>query len=72
MLTGATLFTLLGFKNGEAYQALGMIPIVNAMLAAFITLRWKISVHGHQRDDSSRYDVVPFRTTGFVVATHKL
>ncbi|KPP96146.1 MAG: PAP2 superfamily [Bacteroidetes bacterium HLUCCA01] len=45
MLTGATLFTLLGFKNGEAYQALGMIPIVNAMLAAFITLRWKISVH---------------------------
>lgn len=45
MLTGASLFTLLGFKNGDVYQALGMIPIVNAMLAAFITLRWKISVH---------------------------
>lgn len=45
MLIGASLFTVIGLQNGEIYQALGMIPIVNAMLAAFITLRWKISIH---------------------------
>lgn len=45
MLIGASLFSVSGLQHGEVYQALGMIPIVNAMLAAFITLQWKISIH---------------------------
>jgi membrane-associated phospholipid phosphatase len=45
MLTGASLYSVFGLQNGDVYQALAMIPIVNAMIAAFITLRWKISIH---------------------------
>jgi membrane-associated phospholipid phosphatase len=45
MLAGSTMFLLLGLNHADVYQAVAMIGILNAVIAAVITTRWKISIH---------------------------
>ena len=45
MLTGSAMFIIVGLQNADIYQALALISVLNAIMAAVITVRWKISIH---------------------------